>query len=54
MTLKSFIRKNRAEINTVIRRECAGIRLNDAERRLWILNLEPLYLWARRSGVKEI
>lgn len=26
-------------------------RLNAAERRLWVLNDEGLYLWARRDGV---
>jgi len=27
-------------------------RLNDSERRLWILNDEGLYRWARSEGVK--
>lgn len=27
-------------------------RLDDAERRLWILNDEGLYRWARSEGVK--
>ena len=29
-----------------------GARLDDAERRLWILNDEGLYQWARAEGVK--
>jgi hypothetical protein len=28
-----------------------GQRLNDDERRLWILNDEGLYLWQRLSGL---
>lgn len=27
-------------------------RLNDAERRLWVLNDEGLYSWAREEGVR--
>lgn len=29
-----------------------GQRLNDSERRQWILNDEGLYNWARREGVR--
>lgn len=42
------------EINDASAREICSCcaRLNDAERRLWILNDESLYLWARREGVR--
>jgi hypothetical protein len=51
VTLKSFIRANRAEIDTAIRAQVPDARINDEERRLWVLNDEGLYLWARREGV---
>ena len=52
MTLRAFIRQNRAALDAAIRRAVPnGGRLNDAERRLWILNDPGLYAWARREGV---
>ncbi len=30
---------------------CRKYGINDEERRLWILNLEPLYRWWRASGL---
>lgn len=52
-TLRGWIRANRAGIDEVIRRECPGIeRISDKERRLWVLNWETLYNWARADGVK--
>lgn len=52
MSIRAFIRKHRAELDAAIRRAVpfAG-RLNDDERRLWVLNDEGLYNWARREGV---
>lgn len=52
MTMREFIKRNRTEIDTAIRRVCPNVRLNDSERRLWILNDEGLYLWARWEGVR--
>ena len=53
MTLKQFIREHRAELTQVILRACPNAGpINDKERRLWILNDEGLYLWARSEGVK--
>lgn len=52
MTLKNFIRENLEELDACIKRACPNCRLNDHERRLWILNDEGLYLWARSCGVK--
>jgi len=53
MSIRQFIRKNRAEITTWIRTKIGpSVRLNDEDRRQWILNDEGLYLWARREGVK--
>ena len=51
MTLKAFIREHRAELDAAIRRVCSNCALNDSERRLWILNDEGLYNWARSEGV---
>ena len=52
MTFKQFIRENRKEIDAAIRRVVPGARIDNEERRLWILNDEGLYLWARGAGVK--
>lgn len=53
MSLRQFLRQYRPTIDAVIRRECPNVgRLNDRERRLWVLNHEPLYDLARACGVK--
>ena len=61
MTLRQFIREHRAELDACInramgceRKHDAGIihKRNDEERRLWILNDEGLYRWARSEGVR--
>ena len=53
MTLRQFIVENRKAIDEAITRQCSNLpRLNNDERRLWVLNDEALYLWARREGVR--
>ena len=52
MTLKQFIRENRKEIDTAIKRVCDNCKLNDRERRLWVLNDVGLYNWVRSEGVR--
>lgn len=55
MTFKDFIKENREEIDKYIARQLQQDRnpnANDEERRLWILNDEFLYRWARAEGVK--
>lgn len=54
MSIKAFIKANRAELDAAIRRALGrpGAKLNDEERRQWILNDEGLYLWARSEGVR--
>lgn len=54
MTLRQFIQDNRTEIDHAIRTHLKNpnLRLNDEERRLWILNDEGLYNWARSAGVR--
>lgn len=52
MTMKEFIKENREAIDATIKRQASNTRFNDEERRLWILNDEGLYQWARREGVK--
>lgn len=53
MTLRAFIKENRAELDAAITRVCSNIgTINDEERRMWILNDEGLYNWARREGVR--
>jgi hypothetical protein len=50
-SLREWIRENRKEIDKAILSVCPNIRLNDGERRLWILNDERLYLWAKSEKV---
>lgn len=53
MTLRDFIRENRTELDAAIRRVVGdGINIDDEERRMWILNDEGLYNWARSEGVR--
>ena len=52
MTIKDFIKENRQELDECIQRACPGAPKNDNERRLWILNDEGLYNWARSEGVR--
>ena len=53
MTFKQFIRDNREFIDEHIKRVVGSLPYkNDEERRLWVLNDEGLYRWARSEGVK--
>ena len=54
MTMQKFIKENREQIDEGIRRALRQpeYRLNNEERRLWILNDEGLYRWARSEGVR--
>ena len=52
MTLVQFIRENREEIDKGIKRVVPNCKLNDGERREWVMNDEGLYNWARSEGVK--
>lgn len=55
MTLAQFIKENRAELDKCIAgaigRETNPYP-NDSERRLWVLNDEGLYNWAKSEGVR--
>jgi len=51
-TLRQWIRENREELDEAIRRVVPGARVDDEERRLWVLNDEGLYRWARSEGVE--
>lgn len=50
MSMRTFIRANRPEIDKFIRAGGGGL-FNDVERELWVLNDEGLYLWAQSEGV---
>jgi len=52
MTLRNFIKENKEEIDYCIKSVVPNAQLNYEERRLWILNDEGLYRWARSNGVK--
>jgi hypothetical protein len=52
MTMREFIKKNRTELDQCIHNVVPGYKLNDEERRQWILNDEGLYNWARNEGVR--
>lgn len=53
MTLRNFIRENRAEIDAAIARALGRDENpypNDDERAEWVRNDEGLYRWARSEG----
>lgn len=55
MTLNNFIKENRLEIDQCINlalNNPANAKQNDSERKMWILNDEGLYLWAKSCGVR--
>ena len=52
MTLRAFIRENRAALDVAIHRRLGDYPLNDEDRRQWILNDEGLYQWAQSEGVR--
>ncbi len=55
MSIREFIKQHRKEIDDVIISYIGkdGYRhRNDNERKLWILNVEYLYNYARAQGVK--
>ncbi len=51
MTIEDFIKEHRQELDDCIQRVAPGSPKSDTERRLWILNDEGLYNWARSAGV---
>jgi len=54
MNITKFISAHRAEIDAHIKRVNPGQRnITDSERRLWVLNDEGLYNWARRERYND-
>lgn len=51
MTLKQWIQRNKTEIDAAIKRAYAPGVQNTEDRRLWVLNDENLYKWAKSDGV---
>jgi len=52
MTMAEFIKQNKEELDKAIHNVVPNVRLNNEERRMWILNDEGLYRWARSEGVR--
>ncbi|MBI4330347.1 MAG: hypothetical protein HY673_03590 [Chloroflexi bacterium] len=52
MTMSQFIQQHREQLDREIHQRVPNLKLNDEERRLWVLNDEGLYRWARSEGVK--
>jgi hypothetical protein len=50
-SLRQWIRNNRKKIDYIIKIVVPDCRINDDERRLWVLNDEGLFLWAKREHV---
>ena len=50
-SLTQWIKENRPEIDRCIRAVVPDCRINDSERRMWVLNDEGLYRWARSERV---
>lgn len=55
-SVRQFVKEHRKEIDAHIERALGGpehyIYRNDDERRLWLVNDETLYLWAKSEGAK--
>ena len=53
MGIYEFVRNHRVAIDEFIKIELGREPQfkNDNERRLWLLNCEPLYQWAKGEGV---
>ena len=51
MTLSTWIRKNKEALDAAIKSVVPECRIDNEERRLWVLNDEGLYNWARAEGV---
>ncbi len=49
--IRDWIRENRAEIDRAILSRVPNARLNNDERRMWVMNDEGLYNWARSDRV---
>ena len=56
MQLNVFIKENKSEIDRYIQEALGNekFKLNNKERRLWILNDEKLYNWAKYNKVAGI
>ena len=52
MSLQRFITLHAEEINDYIYSHSQHYRIDNYERRLWVLNDKALYRWAQREGVK--
>lgn len=50
--LTQWIKDNREQIDKAIKSVVPNAKLNDTERRQWVLNDEGLYLWAKSERVK--
>ena len=48
--LSTWIKENREDIDTAIRTQVPEAKIDDSERRMWVLNDEGLYNWARAEG----
>ena len=53
MSMRTFIRSNRKDIDEVIRDAAADkvLKINDVDREEAVINIESLYTWAQSSGV---
>ena len=53
MSMRTFIRSNRKDIDEVIRDAAADkvLKINDVDREETVINIESLYTWAQSSGV---
>ena len=53
MSVARWVQKNRLVIDAEILRQCPNVgRLNDRERRLWVVNDEGLYRAAQADGAR--
>ena len=50
--MNKFIRENEAQLKKMIKQKVPNAKqIDEAEMRLWVLNDEGIYNWARSQGV---
>jgi hypothetical protein len=52
ISLGKFIKEHKEALDKAILKRVPSVQLTNTERRLWVLNDESLYNWARREGVQ--
>jgi len=52
VSIRKFVRKNRAEIDEIIREQIGRTTISDNDRIQWVKQYDELSNWARNEGVE--